>query len=519
MTVQLDTRLEEELSWATRQSKVLDDKVRYLRTGGKVPTQEERLIECLTKEYNNVLTDLCTANGATSRKNDDKLFCVLTELMTENEELTQRIKIKKNEFALICDDIFKINKKVLVVRAKTLTDVQHMERVLRGQQNLRCLEYKLDIANKTYGSVITENNSIRQEIEHLLIERTSFNKLWFGYISNLQQGKLILMDMVEQATLAYNSRDECIIALTSLRNRATSDLRNNIEEMDSMQKQLDEQKLIEEFLAVKNQKRFLIGLEQKKMKKRRLANAEMLVKLLIYKKTLAEIKIFTQLDVEQDYKSFIDRYYAFEKRNMSLFLYINDLHKDIEDLLTMTLAHKINIDAQRELNKQQAKKQANTLKSLKIELASGKAEVRVFASSTTLHDFLGNNISINDYNVLLFYQILEDQVDNLILNVYLKQTKQVKTAKKQQERLIKDNLVPSKIHKVIDVVRISPCPLCVDKVMVKNVIDTVQFVNSKPKAEELLNKQLKLPEGLNTLHNVSACHLPKSRAIIQRRFY
>lgn len=57
-----------------------------------------------------------------------------------------------------------------------------------------------------------------------------------------------------------------------------------------------------------------------------------------------------------------------------------------------------------------------------------------------------------------------------------------------------------------------------DRELVSDVIDVLQFVQTRREVKSKLEVRLRLPDASERLHNVSACHLPKSREIIQRRY-
>lgn len=51
-----------------------------------------------------------------------------------------------------------------------------------------------------------------------------------------------------------------------------------------------------------------------------------------------------------------------------------------------------------------------------------------------------------------------------------------------------------------------------------DVIDDLQFAYTKEEIQAKLNRKMELNQLDDKLHNVSACHLPKSRQIIQKRY-
>lgn len=57
----------------------------------------------------------------------------------------------------------------------------------------------------------------------LIYFRAHFNNLWEKLIHNLNQGKKFMLDLIEQATIAYDQREEWCEKLQALRVRAHND--------------------------------------------------------------------------------------------------------------------------------------------------------------------------------------------------------------------------------------------------------------------------------------------------------
>lgn len=80
------------------------------------------------------------------------------------------------------------------------------------------------------------------------------------------------------------------------------------------------------------------------------------------------------------------------------------------------------------------------------------------------------------------------------------------------------NTILPKILTVDKVVASQPCPLCVEQEDISEVDETIARPLRKEEIEESMKEVLFAPETEDKLHNVSACRLPKSRRIMQRRF-
>ncbi|XP_018576546.1 uncharacterized protein LOC108915077 [Anoplophora glabripennis] len=83
---------------------------------------------------------------------------------------------------------------------------------------------------------------------------------------------------------------------------------------------------------------------------------------------------------------------------------------------------------------------------------------------------------------------------------------------------IPEQSTPPTIEPIEKIALTNPCPLCIEHELVSDVIDKLQFASDKNKIQEKIVKRQDVEGTEDRLHNVSACHLPKSREIIQKRY-
>ncbi|KAF5286950.1 hypothetical protein FQR65_LT12409 [Abscondita terminalis] len=535
--------VEEELTRARRQKIVLEKKINALKAGGKVQKLQTRLIGCIFKEHYDVLNDLVTAAGPTQQKANVKLTKDLNTLLSENDELNAVIRKKRSYQDEVGNEIDKVKKNILEIKKKTISDNQYAQRLVYSHQTLKGLENKLELVTKTYCTIMTDSRVLRDEIRVMMSERMAFNKLWFKYIANLSRGKQILIDIIEQATIAYNDRDEWVQRLTALREMAYSDFRNQRQEYLNQQRVVDRDYQLATFMATKSNKRIMTQLEEKKDLKQKQIIEKMTDTLDHNKKILEKIKKFKKMDVEADQEGFVYAYCLAEETNMTHFHCITDMYRDMDEVTTSIMAYQLKIESEQELAKERKRQQWIKNKSLKIRLKAvnaegSRAEDKMNETESILEmlydgikklikitkcdlsqfqHLLGSNHEINKYNVMLFYALLEGRVDDLILNVCRKERYDVLHKKSFKKHIINRDLYPEKLYRVDEIVETSPCPLCVERDLVRNVVDSLQFVQTKEQVKAHLEEQLKLPDASEKLHNVSACTLPSSRAIIQKR--
>lgn len=139
-----------------------------------------------------------------------------------------------------------------------------------------------------FNKIITENQKLRQEINHLLTERGRFNNMFQQLVGKLNSGKKVLMDLIEQSTNAYDKRyeinihlngnfcfkislkknyfyrEEALTKLEALRTRAKQDLIYHSQEMRELKRKLDYETKLHDFVGAKGAKRINLDMENLK---------------------------------------------------------------------------------------------------------------------------------------------------------------------------------------------------------------------------------------------------------------
>ena len=154
------------------------------------------------------------------------------------------------------------------LKKNDVSDDIMMQKELKTARNVRNLENRLGVVTSKFNVMITSNAKLREEINHLLKERAHFNKLYQQLVSRLYSGKKVMVDLIEQATLAYDQREEAQNKLRALKDRGKQDLLMQSQEMRELQRRLDHDVKLQEFLGVKGQRRIMSDLEAKEALKK-----------------------------------------------------------------------------------------------------------------------------------------------------------------------------------------------------------------------------------------------------------
>lgn len=112
-----------------------------------------------------------------------------------------------------------------------------------------------------------------------------------------------MLDLIEQATVAYDQREEWCSKLQALKVRNQNDLMLHTQEMKELQRQLDHDHMLYDFLGVKGQKRILRDLEEKEMRKREMQKEELDRQMMKYQEMLKEIQVIIILGLILFYHS------------------------------------------------------------------------------------------------------------------------------------------------------------------------------------------------------------------------
>lgn len=115
--------------------------------------------------------------------------------------------------------LLQLSKDVTSMKMKVRTDVQSREIAAQHTKAILMLENRVEVATKKFNLVIAENAKLRAEIETLLKERAQFMQVWNKLINQLNTGKQVINDLIEQATVTFNQRDEELNKIQALRER------------------------------------------------------------------------------------------------------------------------------------------------------------------------------------------------------------------------------------------------------------------------------------------------------------
>nr|CAI5850234.1 unnamed protein product [Callosobruchus analis] len=419
-----------------------EDRCAFLEETGVALAKQRSVISILLKERDALLEDAKVAGCNIHRKKDDEFTEKVAMLAGEKDEKERALREEKERLKELDEQIRKLEDSIKVLRPKSaIPDEDYRLKLTSRQRSIQILQNRLDNTVKKFCYILAENKRLREEIDHLLKERSHFNDVCEKLLRDVNTGKKFMVELIEHTTVAFDQREEFCSKLELLKKRSMIDVLAHTEEMREIHRQLEHDLTLREFLSVKGQKRILKDLEEKERIRLEDEAESLENQLLLYEKTLEQIQQFID-------KKSVDRiasqYLKQEEENFALFNYVNELNHEIELLNACLLEMQEQIDEQIEISSIRAKERQATLKSLQydLETAEKKADedkVKLEEAAEELRrvldgieeifymancdrgpilDLLGNNSAINLFNVKIYLGTIEKKISSIVTKVY-----------------------------------------------------------------------------------------------------
>ncbi|XP_046837533.1 coiled-coil domain-containing protein 63 [Vespa crabro] len=535
--LEMEMMPEIELTRLKRQYRIMEnDRMKCSEEGGLQLRNQQIMIARLEYEKAELLLAIKSAKSKTFLKKDEMDDVKLKELFDQRSKFIDSIKFEKQQIDELKRQIGQITKEVTVLRRKIPTDVQAKENSFKRHKLILMLENRLEVGMRRFNTIIAENVKLREDIESLLKERTQFTTLWNKLVGQLNTGKQIINDLIEQATLTFNQRDEEMNKTQALREKAMRDFDAHKAEMCELQRTLDNEMKLQEFLGVKGQYRKTIDLQIKQEAERAAKKQEQQDKIATYTHILNTIKEFTG---ESNIDSLVAYFVKQEEENFALFNYVNELNDEMECLQTKMTELTIAIDEARMLHEFREKQQVETLKNITDQLEeqtklADEAEEElnncdqdiekmlkgieslfkiVKCDNSPILQLLGDNTHVTMSNVMLYLNIIEKRITEMMHKVHWVD----KATMAPQLRLDEDKKPKLKVPSLTEIAPTQPCVLCVEKEEMQVMTEGLEIPLSREEAIEKLKIRLE-NDFSELLHNVSGCHLPAARKVIQKRY-
>lgn len=399
--------------------------------------KQRAIIQTLRNERNQLLADLKVATSASKKRTIRSLSAKLNKMYTSYETYMEIIEKERHDLRELNGQIRKLEKKIDQIRSNDITETQFKTRLQSGKKSIELLENRLQNSIKRFCCVLSENKKLREDIDHLLKERSNFNTIWQSLLEKLADGKKFMLNIIEEATLAYDTREEWCAKLHALKMRAKNEELLHTQGLREMQRILDHDDKLKDFLSVKGQKRIMKDLEIKEQFRREEIMKNEAKQIEIYETTLKQIQVFCE---EKDIDRIAAKYLKQDEENFALFNYVNELHHELECLNMELDDLKVKLEEQRASSENDAKDKRSNIKMIDESLENIKVEVEQAEMCSKKNDeklqiikdgvfemfnildcnhvpilqLIGDNAKINSNNVMIYLSLIEKRLSELV---------------------------------------------------------------------------------------------------------
>lgn len=392
-------------------------------------------IDNLKSERGELIKNLSLAESKFNQEKDKINIASLQKLLDKKDECLNEIDHEKRIQQELNEQIHEWEKKVQQQRKKmggaeaTRSFAQHT------QKRMSVLEGRLHRALSKFNSTLTQNSSLRDQIETLRIEKGRYQQFNKKLSKELKDLKRDIQQVIEASTLAYDQRDEAHSKIFLLKEKSEKDLQLFSAEIKELQRVIDNDKKLREFMMAKGVNRTPgsgAGRKSRDAKK-----GEGIQSIESYEAAFSEIEQITEkTDIDEIVTNFIN----VEDRNFALFNYVNEQNNEIERLQDIIDQIMSSITTFRDegcvLEEDRAKILADLEKStesaaekcadnetllaatLKIleQLKSGIGSLfnRLGCDSEVLSDLLGSSDGVKDDNIMQYLGLIEMKANELL---------------------------------------------------------------------------------------------------------
>ncbi|XP_073839233.1 coiled-coil domain containing protein 114 isoform X1 [Musca autumnalis] len=454
---ELDQLANAELERLQRQLRSLQLELRSLLDyKTKQLKKQNHLISGLQKEHQQLTTEIITLEGGSHAKRSVGKEKKLSTLQLQEADVQRTLQSERTNLWELEGHIKKIEKEIDSMRKLEVPDSCYKDTICKVQKSVVKLENRLDVVNKKCSDVLTENSKLRDNINHMLQDRANFNEMWQSMVTQFNEGKKYIMDLIDQSTLAYDQREELCNKLQLLKDRSENDKIMHIQEMREMQRRLEHDAKLQKFFDIKGQKRQNPELEQREVNKKLAQKEAFERQLQDYKAIIDKMK---DLYKEPDTNKLAAQFKRQEEENFALFNYVNELSNEVEVLNDTTQELSDEIERQKaDLLEKEQKQKTESLEYLSEQLenaktqnnaAKEKAEIldkrlhemltgiwevfkQLSCDDAPILNVLSSKTSMTSHNVKLFIGVIEKRINMTISSVHIDESSNTILAKKDR---------------------------------------------------------------------------------------
>jgi chromosome segregation ATPase len=306
------------------------------------------------------------------------------------------------------------------------------------QRQIATMENRLENSLNGYDVQLAKNARLRETIDHLKKERSSFGGLKRRIETDLLEQKKQIGEIIDSSNQAYEARDDAQARMSALRERSEKELQESTMELKELNRVLEQERKLKEFMGVKGRDRAKdLNDAAKARKDKGEAKERPEVVINQYEAVFTQLKEVCGIE---DTSELTDRFIETEDRNFSLFNLVNELNTNIESLKEQITRVEQQITEYDKQSEEMDKERTQKFKQLEVQLSRAEASASKFNELATerraelgklvvgitsfvdkvgcdrgpISEMLGEK-DVNERNIMQFLGVIEQRANELLL--------------------------------------------------------------------------------------------------------
>ncbi|KAM3822483.1 outer dynein arm-docking complex subunit 1 [Vipera latastei] len=439
--VDLEGIAEGELAKLQRQFRLLEgDRHAYALESRETIRRQMVEVKRLEKENEDLRYKQAVAEGHANQKKEKAQSETLRSLLTERDAVKEQMIKEKKRITRLDQEIQTWENRLADRKQMVGSDSLIQEQRAHLQRKIQTVENQLDKISSEFSSQLVLNSQLREDLEILRVGHDHFEQQYKDLQEELLETRKTIVNVVSTSSAAYDARDEAHARLGQLRDKAEKDLKQYISEMKELERFLENDRRMSEFVNTKLQERTFteeaLRAKAKRQEERRRKDSE---EELLESYSNAFDKLL-ELTGSKDLNMALDTFIKDRERNFAQFNYVNEQNSQKDRLWEEIheLCHEIQEiqkrNSQREAQqllqlhetetqqedtvKEANQAEENLKRFLKIweQLKSAIESLfwKLECDHSSLEKVLGGTTTAQDKNVAIYLSIIEQKVNQLL---------------------------------------------------------------------------------------------------------
>ncbi|KAK3581980.1 hypothetical protein CHS0354_003241 [Potamilus streckersoni] len=455
-----EAQLREDLRCLERKLQIMEgDKRAYAEESGNLLKKQQAEIDSLMRENEEITTFLkLTKNETNELKNNEEII-ILKSLTEKLDYFNKQTEEENKQIAELETKILKAEEENNEAR-KILNTKDEEESILNVEKRLWIMENRLDQSLIKFSEQLAKNKALREEIDHLRRDKAVFDSLYRKLNKNLEETKKQISTFIQEATQAYEERDEAQIKMLALKDRCDKDKALFGTEMKELQRIIHHDNLLKEFMSIKANDRNEFKDEENAKKKRVSGDRDSDADKQTIKALEDAFERIKEITGKNDLSMIVQDFLRKEDENFALYNYINEITDEVDALQEEINSHNKKIKLLEDDDVKHKKARLKHLKEMEIkgeklsqeadeaekknveickvldQILEGVAALfrEINCDAVTIRDMLGAEEGVTKNNILQYMGLIEQKTLELMqIRHYLLMKKQPPSVQEKKD--------------------------------------------------------------------------------------